>query len=239
MAHADCMLQSATSHSHISPPSEVFEAWHRAQRAVNRLAREAPPASWALRTTGYLSRESAEWVTEWFTGMTTASPYGIRQSYRALERETAQLWDIVRGLGVRVRYVRGESDPYRDAAELCAELRGHRSMALRTIACDEPHPLLGGEQGGPVDQLRVGHDVFGHAALGVGFDLQSEFATWLQCRALFSPVARPAAFCELVGAVATYITSGEKPALRADLPPVELLAACDVRSIPPAQGDLQ
>ena len=54
------------------------------------------------------------------------------------------------------------------------------------IACDEPHPLLGGEEGGVVDQLRVVHDVFGHAALGVGFDLQSEFATWLQCRTLFS-----------------------------------------------------
>ena len=98
-------------------------------------------------------------------------------------------------------------------------------MKLRTIACDEPHPLLGGEEGGVVDQLRVVHDVFGHAALGVGFDLQSEFATWLQCRTLFSAEARPAAFCELVGAVTAYVMTGEKPALRADLPPAELIAA--------------
>jgi hypothetical protein len=59
-------------------------------------------------------------------------------------------------------------------------------MTLRTIAAEAPHPLLGSGEGGVVDQLRVVHDVFGHAALGVGFDLQSEFATWLQCRALFS-----------------------------------------------------
>ena len=75
-------------------------------------------------------------------------------------------------------------------------------MTLTTfgmIARDEPHPLLGGEEGGVLDQLRVVHDVFGHAALGVGFDLQSEFATWLQCRTLFSDDARRAAFCELVG----------------------------------------
>jgi len=176
--------------------------------------------------------------------MTTASPYGIRQSYRVLECETARLYEIVRGapllggLGVRVRYVRGESDPYRDAAELCAELRGSGSMTARTIACDEPHPLLGGEKGGAVDQLRVVHDVLGHAALGVGFDLQSEFATWLQCRTLFSPVARAAAFCELVGAVTTYITTGDKPDLRANLPPADLVAACDIRSIPPARGNL-
>jgi hypothetical protein len=97
---------------------------------------------------------------------------------------------------------------------------------LATIACREPHPLLGGEEGSVLDQLLVVHDVLGHAALGVGFDLQSEFATWLQCRTLFSPEARGAAFCELVGVVTTYVVSGEKPDLRADLPPTELLAAC-------------
>jgi hypothetical protein len=96
-------------------------------------------------------------------------------------------------------------------------------MTLTTIACEEPHPLLGGAEGGVVDQLRVVHDVFGHAALGVGFDLQSEFATWLQCRTLFSAAARPAAFSELVGAVTAYVMTGEKPGLRAKLPPAELL----------------
>jgi len=244
VVQADCMLESATRQGHTSPPSELFPAWHRAQRAVDRLARDSalPPA--ALRTTGCLPPALAERITAWFTGMTTASNYGIRQSYQALERESARLFAIVcgapslGGLGVRVRYVHGESDPYGDAAELCAELRGYRSMALRTIACEESHPLLGSEEGGAVDQLRVVHDVFGHAALGVGFDLQSEFATWLQCRTLFSPVARPAAFSELVGAVTAFITTGEKPGLRADLPPAELAAACDIHSIPPTGGNL-
>jgi hypothetical protein len=66
----------------------------------------------------------------------------------------------------------------------------------------------------------------GHPALGVGFDLQSEFATWLQCRTLFCHDARGAAFCELLGATTTYVVTGEKPGLRADLPPAELVAAC-------------
>ena len=192
------------------------------------------------RTTGFLRRDLAERVTDWFIAMPTAPTDGVRQSYRALERETARLFEIVRrapalgGLGIRVQYLRDDSDPYRDAAELCAELREHRSMSLTTIARDEPHPLLGGAEGGVVDQLRVVHDVFGHAALGVGFDLQSEFATWLQCRTLFSDDARPAAFCELVGAVTAYITTGEKPGLRADLPPADLAAACDVDAIGPS-----
>jgi hypothetical protein len=123
-----------------------------------------------LRTTGFLRRELAERVTDWFTGKPTAPSDAVRRSYRALERETARLFDIVRRA------------PY----------------------------------------------VFGHAALGVGFDLQSEFATWLQCRTLFSDVARLAAFCELVGAVTTYVMTGDKPALHADLPPTELVASCDV-----------
>jgi hypothetical protein len=218
-------------------PDEVFATWDRAQLEVERLAREAVLAPCVLRTTGFLRPELAECVTDWFTGKPTAPADAVRRSYRALECETARLFEIIRrapslgGLGVRVQHARTESGPYRDAAELCAELREHGSMTVTTFgmtARDEPHPLLGSEEGGGGDQLRVVHDVFGHAALGVGFDLQSEFATWLQCRTLFSHAARRAAFCELVGVVTTYITTGEKPALRADLPPAELVAACDV-----------
>jgi hypothetical protein len=215
----------------LTAPCEVFPMWRRAQLEVDRLARETPVAPHVLRTTGFLRPELANRVAGWFTGQPTAPPDAVRRSYRALERETARLLELVGGLGVRVRFVRSAGDPYRNAAELCAELRERGSMTLTTIARDEPHPLLGGEEGGAVDQLRVVHDVLGHAALGVGFDLQSEFATWLQCRTLFSSGARPAAFCELVGAVTAYVMSGEKPALRADLPPTELVAACDV--VPP------
>ncbi len=210
-------------------PSQVFPRWRRAQLELDRHARELPLPPSMLRTTGFLEPELAAQVSEWFTGTETAPAVAIRRSYRALERETARLYAIVRDrLGVRVEYVQRDRDPYGSAVELCTELRERGAMLLTTIACDAPHPLLGGEQGGAIDQLRVVHDVFGHAALGLGFDLQSEFATWLQCRTLFSDAARPAAFCELVGAVTAHVMTGEKPGLRADLPPRELLAACDI-----------
>jgi hypothetical protein len=210
-------------------PCQVFPRWPRAQLELDRHARELPLPPYVLRTTGFLEPELAEQVAEWFGGPPTTPNGAVRRAYRALERETARLFGIVRdGLGVRVEYVRSDRDPYGSAVELCTELRERGSMMLTTIACDAPHPLLGGAEGGVVDQLRVVHDVFGHAALGVGFDLQSEFATWLQCRTLFSDEARPAAFCELVGAVTAYVMTGEKPPLRADLPPTELLAACDI-----------
>jgi len=212
-------------------PREVFAPWRRAQLEVDLLAREPRPAPAALRTAGFLAPELAERVTDWFTGPPTAPADAVRRSYRALARDAARLFGVVvrprssGGLGVRVRHVPGEDEPYDGAAALCAELRAHRTMALRSIACDAPHPLLGGAEGGTVDRLRAVHDVLGHAALGVGFDLQSEFATWLQCRTLFSAEARGAAFCELVGAVTTFVVTGVKPELRADLPPAALLSA--------------
>jgi len=213
----------------VLPPADVFPPWRRAQLEVDRVALEVPLAPSVLRTTGFLRPELAERVADWFTGKPTAPTDAVRQSYRALERETARLFEIAcHRLEVRASYSRAGSDPYGSAADLCAELRENGSMTLTTIARDEPHPLLGGAEGGVVDQLRVVHDVFGHAALGVGFDLQSEFATWLQCRTLFSGTARPAAFCELVGAVTAYVMTGEKPGLQARIPPAELLTAFDL-----------
>jgi hypothetical protein len=152
-------------------PREVFPTWRRAQVEVDLLAREARVAPSALRTTGFLSADLAQRVTAWFTGAPTATAEPVRASYRALERDTAWLFGVIcrawpsGGLGVRVHYTHQEGEPYRDAAALCAELRHDRMMTLATIARDEPHPLLGGEEGGVVDQLRVVHDVFGHAAV--------------------------------------------------------------------------
>jgi hypothetical protein len=227
------MAMTNTQGMRVEPRCEVFSQWSDAQRAVGRLAREPRVASTALRTSGFLRADVAELVANWSLDPPTASQDLVRLSYRAFERETARLYGIAcgarssGGLDIRVRYVRRSEDPYGDAGELCAELRTRRPMSLATAACEEPHPVLGGEEGGAVHQLRVVHDVFGHAALGLGFDVQSEFTTWLQRRALFSAEARGAAFCELVGAVTAYIVTGVKPGLRADIPPKALAAACD------------
>jgi hypothetical protein len=50
-------------------------------------------------------------------------------------------------------------------------------------------------------------------------------AVWQSYRALAHETARPAAFTELVGAVTAYVVTGEKPGLRADLPPLDLYDA--------------
>jgi hypothetical protein len=200
-----------------TPPLEVFPQWDLAQLEMEDMAREPLIAPHVLRAQGFLPLERAKRISDWYTTRSAVPTDAALRSYRALERETWRLFDrIHQGLGVQVRYLEGDHEPYGSAAEMCATLRGSRSM---TLLRDEPHPVLGGI----VHQLRVVHDVFGHAALGLGFDLQSEFATWLQCRALFSPEARPAAFSELVGAVTAFVMTGEKPGLHAKLPPAELV----------------
>jgi hypothetical protein len=222
-------------------PTEVFAPWRRAQILVSRLALEARVPPSVLRTTGFLTPEVADRVINWFIGAQRAPETATRRSYEALERETVRLFQIVcrpvssGGLGVQMHLVRSDDAPYADAAELCAELRQRQTTCVATIAARDPHPLLGGAAGGVFDQLLVVHDVLGHAALGVGFDLQSEFSTWLQCRTLFSAEAQGAAFCELVGAVTTFVGTGEKLPLRADLPPPELLEAA--RGLVRGSGD--
>ena len=77
-------------------PSEVFPQWREAQLAVGHLAFEPLVAAHVLRTTGFLRPDLAERVADWFLGEPTGSEDALRQSYRALERETARLYEIVR-----------------------------------------------------------------------------------------------------------------------------------------------
>ena len=210
------------------PPAEVLPTWLPAQRVVRHHATAPLPSIAALRAGGFLPHPHAERIAEWYTGPHVTDPRAVAVAYEALADEATALARVVTAeLGVRVTLVMTRDEPYAGAAELCRDIRRHRAMQLRAAAADAPHPLLSGTA---VDRLRIVHDVLGHAALGLGFDLQSEYAAWLYCRPLFSPTARPAAFCELVGAVAAYVLTGAKPVLRADLPPAEMVSTRARRS---------
>jgi hypothetical protein len=166
-------------------------------------------------------------IATWYIGPVMADASDVELAYAALADEVGALARAVTapsakgGLGVRVNLVPTPGEPYSGAARLCHDLRDRREMSLRAAAVDPPHPVLCNQT---LDHLHAVHDVLGHAALGLGFDLQSEYAAWLFCRPLFSEAARPAAFCELAGAVTTYVLTGDKPCLRADLPPSGLMS---------------
>jgi hypothetical protein len=207
------------------PPAEVFPPWLPAQRIAGRHTTAPLPSIATLRAAGFLPRARAERIAEWYTGPPVADARKVEVAYEALADEAAALARAVTapraegGLGVRVTLVTTTDEPYADAAELCGDLRQRGTMVLRAASADDPHPVL---SDATVDRLRTVHDVLGHAALGLGFDLQSEYAAWLYFRHLFSRRARPAAFCELVGAVTAYVLTGTKPVLPADLPPAGL-----------------
>jgi hypothetical protein len=206
-------------------PAEVFPAWPAAQRVVERRAADPLPAVDGLRTGGFLPLERAERIAEWYLGPSAVETRERAAAYAALSDELPTLARTVTapradgGLGVRVMLLQTPDEPYADADALCGDVRQHRVMRLRAAAADHPHPLL---SDAAVDRLRTVHDVLGHAGLGLGFDLQSEYAAWLWCRPLFSRAARPAAFCELVGRVTAHVLTGSKPPYRADLPPAGL-----------------
>lgn len=203
-------------------PAEVFPVWPPAQRAVADRAAGQVPSVATLRACGFLPHARAERIAAWYAAPPAVGAGELEAAYDALAHEAVALGRLVGtppakgGLGVRVTLVETVEEPYADAAELCRDVRLHRAMKLRAAAADAHHPLLPDVA---VDQLRVVHDVLGHTALGLGFDLQSEYAAWLWCRPLFSPAARAAAFCELVGRVTAYVLTGTKPAYRAALPP--------------------
>jgi hypothetical protein len=218
----------------VTRPAEVFDAWSPGQRLAGRHARAPLPSIARLRSGCFLPEARAERITQWYAGPPVADARDVALAYGALTNEVAALARAVTGpqvdggLGIRVALVQRPGEPYAGAAELCRDVRDRRTLRLRAASVDPPHPLL---CNATVDQLHTVHDVLGHAALGLGFDLQSEYAAWLYCRPLFSAAARAAAFCELAGAVTSYVLTGRKPVLRADLPPSELLTVSDRRSI--------
>jgi hypothetical protein len=203
-------------------PAEVFPAWWPAHELLARLAVGPVTSVAALRAVGFLPPGRAERIAEWYLGPAEADAEQVAFAYAALGDEAETLARAVTapcragGLGVTVTLLDAVEEPYAHAAELGRDVRERRAMRLRAACADLPHPLLSNTA---VDSLRVVHDVLGHAGLGLGFDLQSEYAAWLYCRPLFSRVAQPAAFCELVGRVTAYVLTGEKPAFHADLPP--------------------
>jgi hypothetical protein len=112
----------------------VFVPWPQAQREVDRRAHEALTSPRLLRTAGFLRPAFAERVAGKFTRPATAPTRDVLRSYETLGLETAQLFAIVRRIGVRVAYVRTEGDPYAGASELCAELRERGTMTLASTA---------------------------------------------------------------------------------------------------------
>ncbi|MEV7229780.1 hypothetical protein AB0M79_22545 [Polymorphospora sp. NPDC051019] len=121
-------------------------------------------------------------------------------AYAAFCRETVRQYHFMvgraefGGLGVTVRIV--DTDPYPDAAAMLADLRRRRLKVWASAASGNPHPYLSDAEN---DMFRAVHDVFGHAAIGRGFDRHGEEAAWLKHSTMYSPLAGRALATETRG----------------------------------------
>ncbi|GAA1873485.1 hypothetical protein [Asanoa iriomotensis] len=121
-------------------------------------------------------------------------------AYAAFCRETlAQYHFLVGrvefgGLGVDVRVV--DEDPYADAESMIEDARRSRLKVWASTATGNPHPYLSDNEN---DMFRAVHDVFGHAAIGRGFDRHGEEAAWMKHSRMYSPLAGRALATETRG----------------------------------------
>ncbi|MGQ5262912.1 hypothetical protein ACTWLT_19450 [Micromonospora sp. ZYX-F-536] len=121
-------------------------------------------------------------------------------AYAAFCRETVQQYHFLvgrvefGGLGLSVRIV--DEDPYSDVESMVEDVRRRRLNVWASAASSNPHPYL---TDGENDMFRAVHDVFGHAAIGRGFDRHGEEAAWLKHSSMYSSLARRALTTETRG----------------------------------------
>lgn len=109
---------------------------------------------------------------------------GIRRQYHYLTRILRYEVEVV------------DYDPYKESAELFADLAEYKLKVFSTEASGNPHPLLSNEDH---DAFRAVHDAFGHGSIRASFGPNGEEAAWLKHSQMFSSLARPALTTETRG----------------------------------------
>jgi hypothetical protein len=151
----------------------------------------------------------------------------VRAAYRQLEAQTdIVLRSVLRqwpgGLVVRST---DAHEPYRDASELIAAVRGTGVLEVPHVEPDRRHPLLGNEAGGAYDRFRALHDLVGHVLPEHGFDRVGELLAWARQHEVHRGLARWALATELHAQHSVRWTTGELAELKATLLEPRLLRA--------------
>lgn len=124
----------------------------------------------------------------------------VHVAYDDFKRQNAEMYDYMTrpraegGLGVRVEYTT-ERDPYPSAEAQAADLRDNGRIIIES-GLGGDHSALSVEE---YDQFRAVHDVFGHAAIGGGFDRHGEYQAWVTHAAMYTGPGRQAMSTEYHG----------------------------------------
>ena len=152
----------------------------------------------------------------------------VRAAYAQLGYESDALFVAItreRARPIRVRFTRCAA-PYGNAEELVASVTRDRLLEVTAAITDgdRRHPLMDTDVGGAFDRFRAVHDLLGHAALRLGFDRHSEYATWRYQERFHCSLAGRALATELHGKHSVRWTTGESPDHRAVLLDPRLVA---------------
>lgn len=145
-------------------------------------------------------REAELCARVWETMPDNSSDPEVRAAYDDFQRQSDAMYDFMTkpesegGLGITVTFVK-EKDPYDTAEAQAADLRDNKHIYLES-GLGGDHPLLTTEE---YDRFRAVHDVFGHAAIGGGFDRHGEYEAWLMHSAMYTPPGRDAMASEYHG----------------------------------------
>lgn len=140
------------------------------------------------------TQETGAQIARLYDGMPVlARDQVTRAAYAALAEETAWQYAWLLRYGIALVPWSQDGQPYRDSAEMCADLATHNRLYYFTGG--EPHPLLGEANA----WLRAVHDCFGHAAEGYSFGPRGEENAWLHHSQMFSPLAQRALTTETRG----------------------------------------
>jgi predicted ABC-type ATPase len=144
----------------------------------------------------------------------------VKRAYDEFKKQSAAMWDFMTGseeyggLGIKVDFCGGVyppcggepgRGPYTSAAQQAEDLRQNHHITIESG--------LGGEHSKTMtldeyDRFRAVHDVFGHAAIGGGFDRHGEYQAYLAHSTMYTADGRRAMATEYHG-VNTALWAGD------------------------------
>lgn len=134
----------------------------------------------------------------------------VQRAYAALSKEVGQQYQAIKDAGYNIQFV--DQDPYKNSAEMMADVRNNHTLKVLKTNPSSAHPLLTPEQN---DQFRAVHDFFGHAAEGNQFGPKGEENAFRAHSAMFSPLARRAMATETRGQNSWVNFFGDHPGMAA------------------------
>jgi hypothetical protein len=125
----------------------------------------------------------------------------VQAAYDDFKAQSEEMFDYMTrpkaegGMGVTVEFSK-ETDPYPTAAAQAADLRDNNRIVIQSGLGGQHQASMSTEE---YDRFRAVHDVFGHAAIGGGFDRHGEYEAWLVHSMMYEEPGRSAMSTEYHG----------------------------------------